>query len=117
MGKGKHSTTSKTSAELSFQKEKFNFIKFIFKILIRFSFILIYCIYFLFGIYLKLPSIDQYNNTTNSISNTDSETEIYQPSEKVEVETVLTVKGAEYLEITGVLINTDNPVLSTITAK
>ena len=70
MGKGKHSTTLKTSAELSYQKEKFNFIKFIFKILILF--ILIYCIYFLFGIYLEIPSIDQYNNTTYSISNTDS---------------------------------------------
>ena len=93
MTKGKH--LNKTSTE----KENFRFLKiFIISVLLILT-------YFLFQIYKnKLPtaySSDNYN--TDSIIN--------------EIETVLTVKGAEYLEITDVHINSDNPELSTVTAK
>lgn len=105
MPKGKH--LNKTSTE----KENFRFLKiFIISLLLILT-------YFLFQIYKnKLPTAySSDNSSTNSII--DEIEEIYEPTEKVEIETVLTVKGAEHLEITGVHINSDNPELSTVTAK
>lgn len=49
--------------------------------------------------------------------NFNKDTEVYKPTEKVEIKTTLTVNGAEYLEITGVYINSDNPNLSTVAAR
>lgn len=98
MAKGKHLN------KISTEKENFKFLK------ISIISVLLILTYFLFPIYKnKLPTTySSDNSNTNSIIN-----EI----EKVEIETVLTVKGAEYLEITGVHINSDNPELSTVTAK
>ena len=105
MPKGKH--LNKTTDE----KENFRFLT-IFIICV-----LLILIYFLFQIYVnKLPAVSSSDNS-NPNSIIGGTEEIYEPTEKVEIETVLTVKGAEYLEITGVHINSDNPELSTVTAK
>ena len=63
-----------------------------------------------------------YNAITNTV---DDEVETYEKyveklgeaSEKVKSTRSVTVKGAEYLEITGIHVNSDNPKLSTISAK
>lgn len=67
-------------------------------------------------------SIFHHHSTSNTL---DDETETYEKyieqigeaSEKVKTTQSVTVKGAEYLEITGLHINNDNPKLSTISAK
>lgn len=105
MARGKH--TNKRIDE----KENFKFLK------IFLIFILIILIYFLFKIYINDLLLDSSSDNSSTNSIIDEIEEIYEPTEKVEIETVLTVKGAEHLEITGVHINSDNPDLSTVTAK
>ena len=105
MARGKH-----TNKRID-KKENFKFLK------IFLIFILIILIYFLFKIYINDLPLDSSSDNSSTNSIIDEIEEIYEPTEKVEIETVLTVKGAEYLEITGVHINSDNPELSTVTAK
>lgn len=109
---GKHSASAKHFDTPAKPKEKSKFLKIFFKILILF--IITILIYFIYDIYLKNLSIFNFSNVETDV---DEDIEIYEPTKKVEVETVLTVKGAEYLEITGVHINSDNPELSTISAR
>ena len=108
MSRGKHAAQAKHFNEQIDEKSNFK----IFKILILF--IIIILAYFIYDIYLK--DLDIFNSS-NAQSNIDSDIQIYEPTEKVEIETVLTVKGAEYLEITGVHINSDAPNLSTVAAR
>lgn len=108
MSRGKHSAQAKHFNEQIDEKSNSK----IFKILILF--IIIILAYFIYDIYLK--DLDIFN-PSNAQSNIDNDIQIYEPTEKVEIETVLTVKGAEYLEITGVHINSDDPNLSTVAAR
>lgn len=102
MSRGKHSAKQKHFDASA--------IKFVFKILI--FFILVVAVYFVYDIYLKdLPIFSNLDLSFNK------NTEVYEPTEKVEIKTTLTVNGAEYLEITGVYINSDNPELSTVAAR
>lgn len=93
------------------------------KILLKFLLVLIMVIliYLIYDTFLKDISIFNFNKTsdtdTNSETIADEKIELYEPTEKVEIETILTVNGAEYLEITGVHINSDNPELSTVAAR
>lgn len=59
---------------------------------------------------LSLPS-------SGNVENSEALEEYEEASEKVETKETLSVKGAEYLEITGLYINSDNPELSTVSAK
>ena len=96
MNKGKHSSI----------KKHFNMstTRVVFKIIIVLIFILVgYLIY------------DILSLETKPTTNTD--TQINEPTEKVEIKTTLTVNGAEHLEVTGVYINSDNPELSTVAAR
>ncbi|MBQ2836137.1 MAG: hypothetical protein IJE68_04820 [Clostridia bacterium] len=109
MSRGKHSANVKHFDEPTGKK---SILKTLFKIVILF--IIIILAYFAYDLYLK--DLDIFKSS-NSQSIVDDDIEIYEPTEKVEIETVLTVKGAEYLEITGVHINSDDPKLSTVAAR
>ena len=98
MSKGKH------SADTNSPKSEKSILKTILKIVI--FLIILILIYFVYDYLSNTTPSDVYDNP-----------EIYEPTEKVEIETVLTVKGAEHLEITGVYINSDNPELSTVAAR
>lgn len=112
MGRGKHSSNAKHLNERTGESQNLKVLKFILRIVILL--IIIIAIYFVYEVFLKDLSIF---NSSNTNSTFDDNAEIYEPTEKVEIETVLTVKGAEYLEITGVHINSDNPELSTVAAR
>ena len=112
MRRGRHSAKAKHFDEPSGEKSNLKILKILFKIFLLF--IIIILTYFIYDIYLKDLDI---LNSSNTQDNVDDDIEIYEPTEKVEIETVLTVKGAEYLEITGVHINSDNPELSTVAAR
>lgn len=107
-GAEKHSTSSnfKNINKRNIQKK---IVKFLLLIII----ILIIAIiaFFTYSYFVKKMS-----GTLTSASEI-SEEEQYIYSEKVEVSKNTSVKGAEYLEITGVYINSDNPKLSTVSAR
>ena len=109
MSKGKHAANAKHFDEPTGKK---SILKTLFKIVILL--IIIILAYLAYDLYFK--NLDIFN-PSNTQSNVDDDIEIYEPTEKVEIETVLTVKGAEYLEITGVHINSDDPKLSTVAAR
>lgn len=106
MSRGKH------SADTNSQKSQKSILKTIFKIVI--FLIILILIYFVYDLFLKDLDIFNLSDTQNKF---EDNIEIYEPTEKVEIETVLTVKGAEHLEITGVYINSDNPEQSTVAAR
>jgi len=112
MSRGKHSSDAKHLDTSANKKYNLKFLKIIFKILLLF--IIIIVSYFIYDTFFKDLSIF---NSSIKDNNINENSEIYEPSEKVETETFLTVNGAEYLQITGVYINTDNPELSTVSAR
>ncbi len=69
--------------------------------------------------YFKEHPIDFFNNSNdnNVVSGEGYMEELGEESEKVEATKPLTVIGAEYLEITGVDINSDGSKLSTVSSK
>lgn len=106
MNRGKH------SADTNSRKSEKSILKTIFKIVI--FLIILILIYFVYDLFLKDLDIFNLSDSQNDV---EDNIEIYEPTEKVEIETILTVKGAEHLEITGVHINSDNPELSTVAAR
>lgn len=102
--------SSKTNHFLNKKKKKSSFIKNFYRILI--VAILIATSYFFYNIFIKNPYIPFFEVFT---INTD--VEIPETIGDVNVETSLIVNGADYLEVTGVYINSDNPELSTVAAK
>lgn len=68
--------------------------------------------------YFKEHPIDLFSKSNHDdVSNEEYVEELGEESEKVEPTKPLTVIGAEYLEITGVYVNSDDPKLSTVSSK
>lgn len=102
MSTGKHS-----SKKIKTNKFKFsNLVRILLIILI--IFIISIAIYY-FTTYIQ-PSFADTENTTNTEP-------VYETSDIVNTKKSLVVKGADFLEIVGVYINSDNPKLSTVSTR
>lgn len=125
MSNGKHSSSEKhinesknkksSKMDSSYKKQgnskkRLKIVLLIFLLIIVIA-IIIFFIYRYFYCSKKLPT---YNGNNFEEKNMEV---CYEPTEKAETKDTLTVEGAEYLEITGLYINSDNPKLSTVAAK
>ncbi len=78
---------------------------------------------FLGYLYFSNYPISLFSNNNANMANHEIETyekyieKLGEASAKVKTSQSVTVKGAEHLEITGLHINSDNPKLSTVSAK
>lgn len=114
MSNGKHSYNRKSKNKDSIEKEKSGNKRILTIVLLSIFLIvaILVSIFFIYKYYLKDILVNS-NNTLDQ-ENLGS---YYEPTKKANTEESLTVTGAEYLEITGLYLNTDNPNISTVAAK
>ena len=95
------------------QANNFNFFKIIKILLIPLVLFIL-----LILIYLVITNISHsYVNTDSNIENTINSEPVYKISETTSTKESLIVKGAEYLQIIGVYINSDNPKQSSVSIR
>jgi len=113
MKEGKHSTDIKKENKINNKDNKNKFNKFNFSLLLKIILLIVIILIISFLVYYFIKksatSVTSNNDITNEIS--------YETSETVSTKQSLVVKGADYLEIVGVYINSDNSKNSTVSTK